>query len=176
MTNIKKQFVNEQRFIQRVDAALPENSMIFQLPYMVFPEGGKRAQFGDYDHFKAALHSRRQRWSFGSMKGREVAVWQQAVSALPVEKMVEELVFMGFRGIYLCRSAYRDHAKEIEALLTLAIDSPPMLSESNNELFWNLEPYVAHLKSSQTDVEWNQNTQRVQQQIEWTKRIKSGKQ
>lgn len=145
--NIKQQFDQGKKFIQKVDQALPENSMIFQLPYIPFPEGGKEGKFGDYDHFKAVLHSRSQRWSFGAMNGRETAKWQKSVAALPCLKMLEQLVRKGFKGLYINRMGYHDHAQAIETELSKIINSRPIESEDGNELFWDLQTFAKKLES-----------------------------
>jgi phosphoglycerol transferase len=65
---IKQEVGADADFIRSIEAAVPAQAMIFQLPYVAFPESARSTPgFRDYDHFRAYLQSRSLRWSYGTM-------------------------------------------------------------------------------------------------------------
>src|SRR5207244_1350618 len=64
-------------FVRSVEDSLPSGAMVFQLPYVPYPEPSREALpryqpilRHSYDHFRGYLHSQTLRWSYGGMKGR----------------------------------------------------------------------------------------------------------
>src|SRR5207253_2676574 len=51
-------------FVKELESALPDQAMIYQLPYRVFPEGAR------YDHLRLFMHSKSLRWSYPCMRSR----------------------------------------------------------------------------------------------------------
>src|SRR5205085_2127797 len=62
-------FAEDEEFARRMEASVPPGSMIYQLPYMPFPEVGPVNGITNYDLFRPYLHTRTLRWSYGAMKG-----------------------------------------------------------------------------------------------------------
>ena len=77
--------------------------MIFQMPYVPFPESPPVNKMVDYEHFKAYLHSKPLRWSYGAIEEGENDLWQRAVTAKPAEEFVGEISRAGFTGIHTNR-------------------------------------------------------------------------
>src|SRR5262249_52791199 len=50
-------FAGDRAFVRGVEATLPRRAMIFQLPYVPFPENGFVHRMYDYDHFRPYFHS-----------------------------------------------------------------------------------------------------------------------
>ena len=65
------------RFVAEMEAVLPEQAMVFQLPVMEFPEAPVLGLL-PYDHFRPYLYSKTLRFSFGSVKGRDRDKWQSS--------------------------------------------------------------------------------------------------
>lgn len=139
---MKDKFDQDKAFFHIIDRLLPKDSMIFQLPYMSFPESSPIHQMADYEHFRAPLHSKRLKWSYGAMKGRPTARWQQEICSKSVPIMLECLIQKGFKGIYINRRGYSDHGKALEAELSRLIPEKPLISRSGNESFWNLRSFL----------------------------------
>jgi phosphoglycerol transferase len=66
--SIRAEYLNDDAFIKNIEAIMPENAMIFQLPYVPFPEYPPVYKMDDYSHFRAYLHSKDLRWSYGTIK------------------------------------------------------------------------------------------------------------
>src|SRR5262249_34041228 len=113
-------------------------AMVFQLPYMPFPECGPGHNLKDYELLRPYLHSTRLRWSHGAIKGRETDEWQKMVAALPAPDMLERLIASGFSGLYIDRRGYADRGAALEAALTRLLDAEPLTSASGTRVFFIL--------------------------------------
>lgn len=142
---IDRQVAADREFTEKMEAALPEGAMVFQLPVMEFPEAPIPG-VPPYDHFRPYLFSKQLRFSFGSHKGREREKWQPAVQAKLFENAtvdqqagmirlnqanakvaIDELKRLGFAAIYINRNGFPDRGKGIEdTLLDLGYTKPPI--------------------------------------------------
>ncbi len=130
-----EEFASDATFIAKVEAAVPPHSLIFQLPFVEFPEVKAPQKMMTYDHARGYLHSRTLRWSYGSMKGRPASEWQKELAALPPAEMVQRLREAGFRGVYVDRFGYADHGAALEAELTRLL-GPPRAESPNRRLVY----------------------------------------
>ena len=137
----KAAFASDEEFIQRIEASLPGNSSVFQLPFMPFPESFPVNQMQNLDHFRAYLHSRTIHWSYGAMAWRDDA-WQKEVSAMPAGEMVMELYRAGFRGIYINRAGYADSAYQLEKELEDVLKTEPIGNSDNTLIFFDMSNYI----------------------------------
>ena len=151
---LNAEFKDDHDFIARVEQSVPSNSMIFQLPYIPFPEYPPVYDMIDYDHFKAYLHSKSLRWSYGSIRGREGDVWQKSIAVRPVPEMVQYLAFAGFNGIYIDRFGYQDKGAALESELSSVVGAGPIASDRGRLAFFNLVEYSKRLRSQYTEAEW----------------------
>ena len=140
---IARQVAADREFTAKMEAALPDGAMVFQVPVMDFPESPQPG-IPSYDHFRPYLYSTHLRYSFGSMKGRERERWQAAVQGKFFEgasldreagmirvnqanarAAVDELKRLGFAAIYINRNGFPDRGKGIEdALLDMGYAKP----------------------------------------------------
>ncbi len=136
LPEIAFEYENDKKFIRKIEHILPPESMIFQLPYIYFPEG-PRGQINSYAHFKGPLHSHSLKWSFGAMRGGEVDRWQEKISQSPVPEMIHELVKQGFTGLYIDKFGYLDEARAITEQLRKLVKTPPTY-DKHGRSFWDL--------------------------------------
>lgn len=122
------EFAADRQFVQSVEAALPPAAAVFQLPYFGFPETRPPGEMIDYDHLRGYLHSDRLRWSYGAMKGRATADWQERVSALPVPEFVAAIREAGFAAVWVDRKGYPNRQPAVETELAPLADGPPLVS------------------------------------------------
>jgi phosphoglycerol transferase len=146
-TWVRQEFTSDAIFIRDIEALLPENAMVFQLPYAWFPEQGPICQMTDYDHLRGYLHSSRLRWSYGAYKGRPGDAWLKEVSSKPVEELVRRITEAGFGGIYIDRSAFPDAGKELEGKLSVILQIQPLVSPNRILAFYPLPVSGLHLYS-----------------------------
>jgi len=158
---IHAEYDSDQQLIQNIEASLPARSMIYQLPYVPFPEHPRVNTMVDYDHFRAYLHSQQLRWSYGAMKKREDDLWQRQTAALPADQLAETLGFAGFGGIYLDRHGYEDNGAAIESELSTALGTTPVVSRNGRLVFFNLSEYNARLRQKYSETEWQTRQERA---------------
>lgn len=133
------EYKEQTAFIGRIEASVPPGSMIFQLPYMFFPEHGPVNKMGDYDPVIAYLHSKTLRWSYGAMHNRPADRWQAAVAVEPPDRMIKTLTDAGFAGIFIDRLGYTDNGVALEAQLRTLLHSEPITDSHGRYLFFRLD-------------------------------------
>ena len=164
---VKSRFTSDRDFIDQIEKQLPPHAMVFQLPYISFPEESFKG-ISPYGHFRAYLQSRTLRWSYGAMKGREGDAWQRRAVLSPLDQFLEMLALNGFRGIYLNRVGLRDYSQtgkidqgtlndlnrqgfpengeNLEQKLEEKLQCKPLVSSDQTLSFYNMEKYIATLE------------------------------
>lgn len=97
---------NDKEFIGRIEQSVEEGSMIYQLPYHEYPEGGKQYEMNDFELFKGYLHSDTLKWSYGVSYGSAEDEHNYELSEMKAKDMVDKLKEEGFAGIYIDREGY----------------------------------------------------------------------
>ena len=129
---IARQVEADREFVARMEAALPPNAMVFQLPIMEFPEAPSPG-VPPYDHFRPYLYSRQLRFSFGSMKGRPREQWQKELGQMPFEQAVARIKERGFAAIFINRNGFPDKGRQIEdKLVEMGYSAPPIRSAAGD--------------------------------------------
>jgi hypothetical protein len=131
---VKDEFMNDRDFVRDIESVMPERAMIYQLPFQIFPER-------NYDQLKGYMHSNKLRWSFGAMRGRYGAYWNERISKLPTEEMIKTVAIAGFSGVYIDRALYPDKGAKIESELSSLLRSSPLVSRNQRLSFFNLTEY-----------------------------------
>lgn len=120
---------SDKAVVRQIEAAVPPGSMVFQLPYIPFPEMGDRVgKMLDYEQFRGYLQSRQLRWSYGAMKGRADDAWIRRTALLSAPQMVSALKTAGFRAIWVDRKGYADEGTSMQTALAAATKSQPIVS------------------------------------------------
>ena len=133
-------FESDREFIGRIEASLPPDSQIFQLPPNSFPEFGIHFEMPDYSLFRGYLHSTRLRWSFGAIRGRATERWQSSLAPLPAPALVERLREAGFAGIYVNRRGHQGRGVALERELTRELGSTLVVSRDGQLSFFVIRP------------------------------------
>jgi hypothetical protein len=149
----QKEYAQEADFISRVEGAVPEHAMIYQLPFCSCPERSGSGYMGCYDHFRAYFHSRTLRWSHGGIDGSEQACWQEQIETLPLEQKIDTLCYAGFAGVYLDRRGYAAHAAELERVLHRKLGAP-LVGGNERWAFYNLAAYTQSLRHTCSPETW----------------------
>jgi hypothetical protein len=116
--------------------------MVFQLPYVGFPEGATVEQLGSYEHLAPILHAKRLRWTFGAMGGRPEATWYFLTSSLAPERMIETLGKVGFHALEINRKGYADRGAAIEKSLVALGLLPDVISDDGNMVLYKIPKVV----------------------------------
>lgn len=126
------------RFVAEMEAALPPGGMVFQLPFVDFPERPAVVQTTCYDHLRLLLRSRSLRFSHGRVPGRPGAENLASVSQLPADRMADVLVLMGFTGVHIDRQGYADRGAQLEAQFRAILGVAPVECRNGRDLFFPL--------------------------------------
>lgn len=158
---------SESRFMEWIEASLPKNAAVFELPWVVFPEGHMTERMLMYDPLSGYLHSSTLRWSFGAMRGRANAQWQERLAAeisaaganatyspdagqtarARLEEPLRTLVLAGFDGIYIDRYGYADDADPLIAALSQTLGIAPLRSPDLRLAFFDLTGFAHSLSA-----------------------------
>jgi phosphoglycerol transferase len=99
---------SDQDFGRQLEAALGPRAMVFQLPYLDFPEVTPPYRLSDYEHFRPYLATRTLRFSYGSPRARARGCWQRDVQNGSPAALVRALEASGFAALYLNRKGFED--------------------------------------------------------------------
>lgn len=130
----KLAYESDRDFVSEIERALPEGAAVYQLPYMPFPENPPLNRLKDYQLAAGFVHSKHLHWSYGGMRGRDGDMYYRSLSQESMEKQLEVIKRLGFKGIYIDRRGYSDNAEALIANLTTLLGAPPLFSSSNGEL------------------------------------------
>lgn len=158
---IKSAFESDRKFVKSIEASVPENSKIFQLPYVPFPENPPVYRMADYDLFKGYLHSNSLSWSYGAIKGRESDLWQINITSKPIDEFIENLSLAGFEGIYIDRFGYEDNGQDIEMQIENILGSRPLVSDDKRLVFYTIGDYNKSLLNKKTSQEQSKEREEV---------------
>ncbi len=141
---IEIEYRSDAEFVGRVESMLPNGAMVFQLPYMTFPENGPMHKMTqDFEHVRPYLHSNKLRWSYGAINGDDNDTWQRTVVLKPTPHFIDEIIAKGFSGLYINRNGFEDNAVGLETQLTELLGENPVINRDGTLLFFNLANYAS---------------------------------
>lgn len=127
-------YETDRNFIQSIETRMPTGAALYQLPYLEFPETGPFNGMHAYDQLSGFINSRKLRWSFGGMQGREGDLTLRALSSEPIAEQLPRIRTMGYSAIYIDLRGYADHGKSIVAALTGLLGRPAMLTRADGNV------------------------------------------
>jgi phosphoglycerol transferase len=159
-------FASDASFVAKIEKAMPAGAMVMQLPFVKFPES--LPSEGMYSLFRGYLHSNQLRWSYGSMRGQGVSLWQEQVANEPVDKMLADVAYAGFTGLYIYRQGFATQRKDIEKQINAVLHTGPLLVSAEQDLaFYDLRPYIHKMQMSMPNAAWQAHVKQVYREIAW---------
>jgi phosphoglycerol transferase len=128
---VAAQWRSDETWVDQVDAALPEEAVVLQLPYVPFPSSPPVQRMVDYDHVHPYLHSDDLRWSYGAMKGRPEDVGDDVTSSAQASAL-------GFDAVMVDRFGFADNGAAVEAELRRISESEPIVSPDGRRVVYVL--------------------------------------
>jgi phosphoglycerol transferase len=130
------QVARDRGFVRQVEATVPRGSMIYQVPYVAFPEPTTvPPTISPYDAAFGYLGSRHLRWSWGAMKGRPADVGAE-LNGQPPDVVLKAIAAAGFAGVTLDRALLPDPGFQEEA--TKLLGQPTIGTADGRRLFYPL--------------------------------------
>jgi phosphoglycerol transferase len=145
---------NDRDFVREIEASLAPGALVYQLPYMPFPENPAVHDLGDYELFRGYLHGKNLKWSYGAFKGRPPDRWQRNLAEQPLALRIDLAIAAGFQGFYVARRGFADHGAEVERRLGALAGKHAIVSQDGTLAFFDLTAYAADLKNRLTPAEW----------------------
>lgn len=94
----------------QLNAAIPEDCGVLQLPYVVYPEQGSIEELTDYEHFLQGLVNPDKDYSYGAVKGTDAAEALTGLGNRFSPQVVDALVAQGFCAVHVDRRGFTDTA------------------------------------------------------------------
>ncbi len=137
---LTKSFYAEKKFYKELENLVPPKSLIYQYPYVQFPEIAELYKEGYYSYFKPYLQSGGIGWSYGAIKGRPPDFWNKAISALDPNEQVKSLQKSGFSGILVNTDACKNGCIDMLQVLKSVSRVDPLISPDGVNIFYPIEP------------------------------------
>jgi len=151
--SLKEEYMSDKFFVNSIEAIMPNNAMIFQLPYVPFPEYPPINNMIEFSHLRGYLHSNNLRWSYGAMKGRSGDDWQRAVAGMSMENMLKTLSQTGFQGIYIDCYGFEDGGANMISALKQNLKVEPLISDNGRLYFFDMTEFNKKIRASYSEID-----------------------
>jgi phosphoglycerol transferase len=135
---------SDRALVRDIEATLPGRAMVFQLPYVGFPEVPPVNGVAAYDEERLWLHSERIRWSAGAMRGRPED-WSAALQTVPPQTAVIAAATAGFGGVVVDQAGYP--GKDVVSGVSQVAGLPARASLDGRLAFVDLRSLAARLRT-----------------------------
>lgn len=133
-------FADYQRFFEEIEKNLEENAMVYQLPWMDFPEVPMIYNMMDYAHFSGYLLTDKVRWSYGGIKGRPNEAEELLCDDGKSMKFIENIMNAGFQGVYIDTYGFEDGGTAINEFYQKELGLTPLVTDDGRLYFYLLRP------------------------------------
>jgi hypothetical protein len=140
VTTSNQRFLSDRNFGAAMERLLPAGAMVFQLPFLEFPEARPINRLEDYELFRPFLHTSTLRFTYGALKHRARSQWYREYAHLPLADLVTRLEANGFSAIYVNRLGYADNGDAIVAALNRLGKGTMLQSAARQQLLIKLNP------------------------------------
>lgn len=120
-------------YASALNAAVPGDCGVLQLPYIGYPEEPPVVSMGTYDHYWPALTNTEKRWSYAAMKNTLSSAWQANMGNDIDAETIGYLGAEGFCAIHVNREGYADaDADLLTGRLTELLGQPVATGDDGN--------------------------------------------
>ncbi len=97
-------------YADQLNAAIPEDCGVLQLPYVVYPEQGSIEELTDYEHFLQGLVNPDKEFSYGAVKDTAAAAPLSDLGNRFSRATIDRLESLGFCAVHVDRRGFTDTA------------------------------------------------------------------
>jgi hypothetical protein len=133
-----QRFADDNAYFGAIEEGLPAKAMVLMLPYIPFPENSAPNGALASDQLIPYLHTSELRWSNGGIKGRPAADWPGQLANYPQNDVALLGAVAGASGVLIDRAALADRGASLEAALTSATGTPPLVSPTGEYAFYDV--------------------------------------
>jgi hypothetical protein len=134
-----------EQYAASINAIIPADCGILQLPYVPFPEKGVPiGNMNDYQHFLVTLTNPDKEWSYGGVKFTRSSAWAEEMPRLITRAEVRALAEGGFCGVHVDLTGY-DLGARAPAIIRLRslLGQPSVTGRDGEWEFYRLPTGVA---------------------------------
>ncbi len=134
-----QEFREVAAFMRGVEAQLPDQAMVYQLPVRPYPADSGIERMRGYDHLRPYLTTHRLRWSYPILN-RAQFIWQRAVEGVEEVDLPRFLAREGFSAILINRTGYADAGRRLEQLFRDAPAGATVMATNDTFVVLDLRP------------------------------------
>ena len=128
-----------QIFYGEIEKSAPDNAMIYQIPFMSFPENGPINDMPDYEQLSAYVFTDTIRWSYGGVKGRNTRAQELYVDNGMSEAFLDGIKAEGFCGVCIDLKGFTPEQREmVLSFYSNAVNEQPIVSLDGNLYFYDI--------------------------------------
>ena len=137
---IAREFKGDQALVERMEEVLPDDALVFQVPYLEYPgDYPPPGRMDDLDPLRGYLHSKDLGWNYGALRARAADI-SFCVRDLPIPRLIDVIHAWGFSALWLDLYGYsKEKAAEQAALARGATGSDPLRDPSGRFLVFPLD-------------------------------------
>lgn len=125
-------------FYGKVEDDLPEGAMVYQLPFMSYPESDAICDLDRAEQFTAYLYTDDLRFSFGGVVGRDTLAEElNNIDNGKSEDFIDAIKSAGFSGVIVYADGYEDSGEELVTLYT-DLGYEPVVSADGRLFYFNI--------------------------------------
>jgi hypothetical protein len=128
-------------FVGKLESALPDRAMIFQLPFRTYMGEIGIARMRPFDHFKPYMVSHRLRFSYPAFSNQQVQ-WQQSVARLDLRRLTLRLAAEGFSAVLVDRYGYEDNGEAVTEAILRRVGDDHVIAETHRYIAFDIRPLV----------------------------------
>lgn len=117
-----------ESFFSSIEEELGKGAMVYELPYMNFPESPGIYNMLDYTHFLGYIFTDDIYWSYGGVIGRDETAKELYIDEGMSTRFLQGIKEAGFDGLYIDTYGFEDQGKEITGFYKKLIKSEPIIS------------------------------------------------
>lgn len=144
-----------ETYFHKIEDSVGANAMIYQLPYIGFPEYGVYLNIQDYTHLLGYLLTDNLRWSYGGVKGRENLAENLYFGEGKNKVFVNYIRNSGFDGVLIDTYGYNDQGNEIIDFYSNSLELEPIVSENSRYYFYKIDLDMNLIRDTLVDKEEN---------------------
>lgn len=132
---------NYENFYSQVEDTMEEGDMIYQVPYVEFPESAPLNNMSCYKQLSGYVYTDTLKWSHGAMRGRNMkAAYLWKDNGLSRE-FVDEIMQSGFEGVCIDLDGFKeDEWPSVIGFYSDDLGLTPIVSEDGKLYFYDLRP------------------------------------
>lgn len=134
----------DENYVRQVESSVPRGSLIYQVPYIGFPEVPLVNRMGPYDPMVGYILSDSLRWSDGAMRGTS-ADWSVVIASQSLREQLVRVASAGFAGVWVDRYGYADNGASEEAAIAKTARTRPLVASNGRYVFYRLDRLRARL-------------------------------